>query len=87
MHNPKVTANALAVVGGALYLICAGWVMLTRDGFMGFFSTWTHSIDLAALPAKTPDLGSVIVGLITFTVTAWLTGYAFALAYNYFEKK
>lgn len=87
MHNPKATANALALVGAGSYVICAVWVMVARDSFMGVFTTWTHSVNLAALPAKIPDVGSVITGLITFTLAAWVAGYAFAVAYNYYNKK
>lgn len=86
-HNPKATAHAVAAVGGALYLICAVWTLGSRSSFMGVMNTWAHGVELSALPAKTPDFGILVVGLITFTLAAWLTGYAFAVVYNYFVEK
>ena len=87
MYNPVAKANALATVGAGLYIIWAVWSMISRDSFMMVFSYWTHTVDLTALPVRTPDIAGVIYGLILFTVAAWLTGYAFAAAYNYFDKK
>lgn len=86
-HNPNVTANALAIVGGALYLICALWTLTSRSSFMGVMNTWAHGIDVSALPAKTPSFGNLAAGLVTFVVVAWITGYAFAVVYNYFIEK
>lgn len=86
-HDPKATANALVVVGGGLYIICAAWILLSRDSFMGVINTWVHGIDLSALPSKTPDLGTLLMGLLTFVISAWLTGYVFAVVYNNFVRK
>ena len=85
-HNPKATANALAVVGGVLYLICAAWTLFSRGSFMGVMNTWAHGVELSALPSKTPDLGTLTIGFVTFVLAAWVTGYAFAVCYNYFAK-
>ena len=86
-HDPKATANALAVVAGALYLICAVWTLISRSSFMGVMNTWAHGIELSALPAKTLDIGTLLIGFVTFVLAAWVTGYAFAYTYNYFVKK
>lgn len=85
-HSPKATANALAVVAGALYFICAAWTLLSRTSYMGVMNTWVHGLDLSSLPAKTPDLGTLLVGFVSFVVVAWLTGYTFAVTYNNFAK-
>ena len=86
-HNPMATANALATVGGILYVICAGWVMVSRNSFMGMMGTWAHGVRLSALPTNQPDLGTLVVGFITFVLAAWLTGYVFANVYNSFLGK
>lgn len=86
MHKPKATANALAVVGGALYVICAVWTLISRESFMGVMGSWAHSIDMNALPQKTPDFGLLTIGFITFVLAARVTGYAFAVVYNKFAK-
>ncbi|OGY29880.1 MAG: hypothetical protein A3F33_02540 [Candidatus Woykebacteria bacterium RIFCSPHIGHO2_12_FULL_43_10] len=86
-HDQKATANALAVVGGGLYTLCATWTLLARDSFMGVMNTWAHGIELSTLPSKSPDFGTLFIGLATFVVAAWVTGYAFAVVYNNFAKK
>jgi hypothetical protein len=86
-HDPKATANALAVVGGVLYLICAILTLISTEIYLSIMGTWAHSLDMKALPQKTPDLGTLVIGLITFVLAAWVTGYAFAVCYNYFAKK
>lgn len=86
-HEPKVTANALAVLAAVLYVFCAVWSLVSKETFMSVMNTWTHTIDLSALPLRTPGMGEVILGLVTFTAAAWITGYAFAVVYNYFLSK
>ena len=58
-HDQKATANALAVVGGGLYTLCATWTLLARDSFMGVMNTWAHGIELSTLPSKSPDFGNL----------------------------
>lgn len=87
MHNPKATANALAVVGGVLYIICTIWTLISKESFLGLMGTWAHSLDMNSLPQKTPDFGTLIIGFVTFTLAVWVVGYAFAICYNYFAKK
>lgn len=84
--DTNASANALAILGGASYIICAFWTMVSRANFMGIFSQWFHGIDVTALPYKQLEISGVIVGLITFTIASWLTGYFFAKIYNYFVK-
>ena len=86
-HDPKATANALAVVAGGLYLVCAVWTLISRSSYMGVMNTWAHGIELSDLPSKTPDMGTLLIGFVTFVLAAWVTGYAFAYTYNYFVKK
>jgi len=85
--NPKASANSLAVVSGALYFICALWTLVSRSSYMGMMSTWVHGVNLSALPSTQPGLTSLLTGLLTFVLIAWLTGYAIAVAYNYFIKQ
>lgn len=80
--DPKASGNALAIVGGVLYLVCAVWVLSARNSYMGVMNSWMHGFDFQTLPVKTLDFGTLIVGLVTFVLTAWIVGYGFALVYN-----
>lgn len=86
-HDPKATANALALLGAAAYAICAVWSVTSRSSFMSFFGQWSHSINLAALPTAEPNLAGIVTGLITFSIASWLAGYLFARLYNAFAQK
>jgi hypothetical protein len=86
-HDPKATANALAVTSGVLYALCAVWTLISKGSYMGLMNTWAHGIDLTALPTKDLDFGTIIIGFITFILAFWITGYIFAYSYNYFVKR
>jgi hypothetical protein len=85
-HNPKATANALAIVGGGWYVLCVLWVLVSRNSYMGILGTWFHGVDYNALPSTSLSFGSVVVGLVSFVVFAWVSGYSFAVVYNKFIK-
>ncbi len=85
--DPTATANALALVAGAWYILCVLWVVVSKGSYMGVMSTWFHGVDFNALPPSTPSLGSITIGLITFIGFAWISGYMFAVAYNQFERR
>ncbi|OGK19604.1 hypothetical protein A3G67_01025 [Candidatus Roizmanbacteria bacterium RIFCSPLOWO2_12_FULL_40_12] len=86
-HEPKVTANALAVVGGIWYVLCVFWVMVSKSSYMGIIGSWFHGVDFNALPTATLTTSSVLTGLVSFVAFAWISGYIFAVAYNKFLKK
>lgn len=86
-HEPKATANALAMIGGVWYVSCVLWVVVSRSSYMGVMSTWFHGVDYKALPTTTMTVSSILVGLVSFIAFAWLSGYFFAVAYNKFIKK
>lgn len=87
MHNPKATAHALASVGAILYALCALWVVAAPASFLSVMTLWAHTVDLQALPMKTPGFLGLLSGLVTFTAVTWLIGYFFARFYNYFSKR
>lgn len=83
-HHPAATANALAVVSGALYVVCAAWVSFSRPTFMGMMGTWFHGINYQAIPYAPMMFTGIATGFLTFVIAAWLVGYAFAWMYNWF---
>ena len=80
-------ANAFAVTIAAVYAICAGWVVVSRDSFMGLTGNWIHGVDMKALPYTAPTAAGLVFGLITAVVASWVAGYVFAWLYNQFSKK
>lgn len=87
-HDPKTTANALAVVAAGFSLICTVLAVFAPDLLLSIGQSWAHRLDMSAVwMDKAPDLLTIIWGFITVSVTAWVTGYAFAYVYNWFLSK
>ncbi|MBI4990778.1 hypothetical protein HZB96_01660 [Candidatus Gottesmanbacteria bacterium] len=87
-HDPKATANALAVVVVSFSLVCAVLAIWAPDLLLSISQSWTHRLDMSLVwMDKAPDLPTIVWGLITVSATAWVTGYAFAHVYNLFLKK
>lgn len=84
MLQPKAIANSFAVVGGGLYLVCALWSLMAAESLRAVTNLWAHSVNMADLPLKRPDLADLILGFVTFSIFVWVLGYAVAQTYNYF---
>ncbi len=86
-HDPNVTANALAVTSAILYVFCRMAVSLFPQLSITIAQAWFHGLEISKVSGWSLTMSSFIVGLVSFTVAAWLTGYLFARVYNYFLKK
>jgi len=80
-------ANAFAVTIAIVYVVCAGWVVVSRSSFMGLAGSWIHGVDMEALPYTAPTAAGLIFGFVTSVIAAWLAGYVLAWLYNQFAKK
>ncbi|KKR10829.1 MAG: hypothetical protein UT39_C0014G0018 [Candidatus Woesebacteria bacterium GW2011_GWA1_39_21] len=85
-NNPTATANALAVTGGIFYIACRILVGVFPDLMYTIAQSWFHGIGMAS-GSWNLSLESFFIGLISFVVFAWVTGYLFASIYNYFSKR
>jgi len=85
--DPTRTANALAIVGAVLYIVCVLLVASAPMFYRGVAQTWMHGFNLSTLPIMPMTMGGSVYGVVTFTVVAWLAGYAFASVYNGLGKK
>ncbi len=84
----KATAHALAVIAAGYYLICAILALFLPDLYKSIAISWAHGMDVEKVWRQfPPDVGTLLLGCITFTVAAWITGYAFAWIYNYFVER
>ena len=86
-HDPNVTANSSAVTSAILYVFCRIAVSLFPNLSISIAQSWFHGLEISKVSGWSLSLNSFILGLVTFTITAWLTGYTFAKVYNYFAKK
>lgn len=86
-HDPKATANAMAVTIAIVYIFCRIAVFLFPDFSMTIAQSWLHGLELNKVSGWNLSLESFILGLTTITTGGWLLGYIFATVYNYFGKK
>ena len=86
-HDPTSTANALAVTSAILYVFCRIAVSLFPNLSISIAQSWFHGLEISQVTGWSLTIGSFVLGLVTFTIGAWLTGYLFAKVYSYFAKK
>lgn len=86
-HNPIATANALAATIGIIFVACRVLVGIFPDLMFTVAQSWLHGVELAQKSSWDLSLQSFVLGLISTSVSAWLTGYLFASISNYFAKK
>lgn len=83
MARTVALANAITTVAAALYVLCALTAKLAPDFLLSFFQTWFHGVELSAVttgPAITA--ASFGVGLVSFSVFAWVVTAATSALYN-----
>lgn len=87
MLNAKAFAHAATVVMAVFYVVCVGLSLLAPDILFAIGRSWMHSINLESVKAvNPPDLGSILLGLITFSALTWVTTYITIWLYNRWAK-
>jgi len=84
--NAKVVSLSLASVSAIFSLLCAFLIALAPGVTVKFFGSIFHGMDVARI-ATPITLSGVIMGLIAVVIVALITGWLFAVIYNYFAKQ
>ena len=87
--KPIALANSLAVVAFLGFSICIVWAVVDQNTFIAFWNSWFHGFDINILIPEGGlqiNVGQVIFGIVSFTLSAWLGGYLVAWLYNHFSK-
>lgn len=83
MLKPVAFANAITTVGVSGYMICMVLSAVTPDLVFNIGQSWLHTINLNVLRSTEPmDIGSTLVGAITFAALTWVASYIGASLYN-----
>ncbi|MBI2019198.1 hypothetical protein HYS95_00835 [Candidatus Daviesbacteria bacterium] len=77
-----VIPNALAVTTAIVYVACLILVALFPDASFAVARSWFHGIELTKTAALEITASSVITGLISSGVTAWVIGWIFMRVYK-----
>lgn len=83
--NQIALANSLGVVGAAYYVGCYLSASISPDLYKAVAQSWFHMVDLSSAWKSAPE--GLILGLISFTIVSWISGFVLAFAYNSFVRK
>ncbi|MBI2338100.1 hypothetical protein HYU95_02855 [Candidatus Daviesbacteria bacterium] len=87
MLDAKAFANATAAVMAVWVTACAALVYIAPDLLFTIAQSWTHGMNLAPLRTSlTPNLSSVLLGLVAASGLTWVTTYGTITLYNRFKK-
>jgi hypothetical protein len=87
MLKPIPFANAITVVGLGLYVACRVLSLVVPDLLFAVGQSWFHTFSLDGARTVAPmELGTFILGGITFGALTWVTSYSAAYLYNRFAK-
>lgn len=87
MLNVKAFANAATVVTVVFYIACALLSYIAPDIIFSFANSWVHTLNLEAVRMSVQiNFGTLIYGLISISVLAWVTTYATIALYNKWAK-
>lgn len=82
--SEKALANASGVLGAAYFLGCYFVALLVPGLYKTVATSWFHMLDLSSAWKSAPS--GFLLGLISFTVVSWISGWLFAWLYNKFVK-
>ncbi len=80
--NPKVVSLSLVGISATLSLACAILLALAPETSLGFFGSIFHGIDMTKIAAPV-SVSGVLTGLVAIVIIAFVTGWLFAVIYNY----
>lgn len=88
MLNAKAFADAAATVMAVWVVACALLSYIAPDLLFAIAQSWMHTVNLETVKTTfSPNLGVLLLGLITASGLTWVTTYATIVLYNQWEKK
>ena len=82
--NAKNVGYSLAVVSGAVYVVCAILVAISPSGTLNAFRYLFHGIDISKIAAM-PTITGTLIGFVEVIVLGFIVGWLFVKVYNLFE--
>ncbi|HLC61871.1 MAG TPA: DUF5676 family membrane protein [Candidatus Nanoarchaeia archaeon] len=86
--KPNVVALSLGLTSVILYLLCLIFVSVIPIGMMGaFVNNLQHSMDFTGMMTQNINFIGSLVGIIGWFIISAISGYIFAVAYNWTAEK
>lgn len=87
MLKPQPLANAATTVGVVAFLLCGILAFAIPDLLFQIANSWFHAINLETVRSTAPmDLGTFLLGIVTFGVYIWVLSYLGVALYNKWAK-
>lgn len=88
MLKATAFANAAAVVGAGLFVVCRLLVGMMPQSMFNIAQSWMHSVALqpSMMMGGYGTASGWLTGLVSMVVVVWLVAYAFAALYNSWAK-
>lgn len=77
-------ANASGALGAIYFVGCFVVASIFPELYKSVAESWMHMLNLSGLWKSAPE--GFFLGLISFTIVSWVTGWLFAWLYNRFAK-
>ncbi len=84
--NPKVVSLSLASISVVLSLLCAFLIAVAPEATLKFLGSIFHGMDITKI-AQPVTISGVLTGLIAIIIIAFITGWLFAVIYNFLLAK
>ena len=86
--KPNVVALSLGLTSAILYAVCLVIVAIVPVGMMGtFVNNLQHSMDFTGMMTKSISFAGSVIGIIAWFLIAAVSGYLFAVVYNWASEK
>ena len=82
--NEGALAKGFGVLGAVYFLACYFVALLMPNLYKAVAASWFHMLDLSSAWKNVPS--GFLLGLISFTLASWVSGWLLAKAYNMFIK-
>jgi len=87
MHKPVALANAAAIVGLGLFVACRVLTLIVPGLVFAVGRSWFHTLESELSQSVAPfEVGTFLLGAVSFGAVTWVTFYVFAQVYNRFAK-
>ena len=86
--NQNAIALAVGVTTALVYLVCLIFVaVFPLETVITVANYFVHGIDISSIATKSITLAKSIIGLVIVSLSAAITGYIFALLYNWIVER
>lgn len=82
--NEKAFANTSGLLAAVYFVGCYIIASVMPSLYEAVLDSWMHMLNLSGLWKTAPD--GFLIGLISFTAVAWVSGWLFAWLYNKLAK-